>query len=312
LIDVAVAVIQRSDGQVLLTQRQGEQDFAGSWEFPGGKFEANESVEQALARELQEELTITPTASAHLITIPWRYGHKAVRLHVWRVTQWQGDPVPQQGQPMRWVDVSDLSAFDFPPANKGIITALTLTQAYSITGAFADTDELIARVKGALSLGAGIIQFRAKLPIADYVTAAQAILPVVQAAGAKLLLNAPVDVWQQMRSAGLHLSSDKLWALCERPVPKDVLFTASVHNVEQMEQAQLLGVDALLVSPVLPTQSHPDEPALGWQAAAELVARATVPVYALGGVGLSELPQALACGFQGVAGIGSFWKKPIA
>jgi len=312
MIDVAVAVIQRADGQILLTQRKGEQDFAGSWEFPGGKFEIGESIEQALARELHEEIGIEPVVSAHLITIPWRYAHKAVRLHVWRVTQWQDEPVAKENQPMRWFSLSELSGLSFPPANRGIVSALTLPQAYSITGAFADTGELIARVKGALSLGAGIIQLRAKLPVADYLAAAQAILPVVQAAGGHLLLNAPVDVWRQLPQAGLHLSSDKLWALCERPVPKDVLFTASVHNLEQMEQAQLLGVDALLVSPVLPTQSHPDEPALGWQAAAELVAQATVPVYALGGVGLPELSQALACGFQGVAGIGSFWSKPTA
>ncbi len=308
MIDVAVAVIQGDDDQILLTQRKGEQDFAGSWEFPGGKFEIGEDIEHALSRELQEELGITPIASSHLITIAWRYAHKAVRLHVWRVTQWQGEPNAKENQPMSWFSLSALLSLSFPPANKGIISAMTLPQAYSITGAFADTNELIARTRGALSLGATIIQLRAKLAEAEYLAAAQALLPVVQAAGGRLLLNASVDIWRQCPQAGLHLSSDRLWALCERPVPKDVLFTASVHNLEQMEQAQLLGVDALLVSPVLPTQSHPDEPALGWQLASELVAQATVPVYALGGVGLAELPQALAYGFQGVAGIGSFWK----
>jgi 8-oxo-dGTP diphosphatase len=213
---------------------------------------------------------------------------------------------------MRWFSLSELSGLSFPPANKGIVLALTLPQAYSITGAFADTDELVSRVKGALSLGAGIIQLRAKLAEAEYLAAAQVIFPVIHAAGAQLLLNARVDMQKQFPQAGLHVSSDKLWGLCERPVPKDVLFTASVHNLEQMEQAQLLGVDALLLSPVLATQSHPDEPALGWEKAAEWVAQATVPVYALGGVGLSELSQALSCGFQGVAGIGSFWKQSIA
>jgi 8-oxo-dGTP diphosphatase len=311
MIDVAVAVIQGADGQVLLTQRQGNQDFAGSWEFPGGKFESGESVQAALSRELQEELAIKPIESAHLITIPWHYAHKSVSLHVWRVTRWRGEPAAQEKQPMRWFSLSELSGLSFPPANKGIVLALTLPQAYSITGAFIDTDELVSRVKGALSLGAGIIQLRAKLAEAEYLAAAQVIFPVIHAAGAQLLLNARVDMQKQFPQAGLHVSSDKLWGLCERPVPKDVLFTASVHNLEQMEQAQLLGVDALLLSPVLATQSHPDEPALGWEKAAEWVAQATVPVYALGGVGLPELSQALSCGFQGVAGIGSFWKLSV-
>jgi len=312
MIDVAVGVIQRADGQVLLTQRQGNQDFAGSWEFPGGKFESGETAQTALSRELQEELAITPIESSHLITIPWRYAHKAVRLHVWRVTQWRGEPVAQESQPMRWFSLSELSSLPFPPANKGIVLALMLPQAYSITGAFENTEELVSRVKGALSLGAGIIQLRAKLPEAAYLAAAQAIFPVIHDAGAQLLLNARVDVQKRFSQAGLHLSSDQLWGLCERPLPKDVLFTASVHNLAQMEQAQLLGVDALLLSPVLPTKSHPDEQALGWEKAAELVTHATVPVYALGGVGLPELSQALVCGFQGVAGIGSFWTKSIA
>lgn len=311
MIDVAVAVIQRADGQVLLTQRQGNQDFAGSWEFPGGKFEIGETIEQALARELHEEIGIEPVISTHLITIPWRYAHKAVRLHVWRVTQWQGEPVAKENQPMRWFSLSELFTLTFPPANKGIIMALTLPQAYSITGNFADTDELVSRVKGALSLGASIIQLRAKLAEAEYLAAAQVIFPVIHAAGAQLLLNARVDMQKQFPQAGLHVSSDKLWGLCERPVPKDVLFTASVHNLEQMEQAQLLGVDALLLSPILATQSHPDEPTLGWEKAAKWVAQATVPVYALGGVGLPELSQALTCSFQGVAGIGSFWKLSV-
>jgi 8-oxo-dGTP diphosphatase len=133
MIDVAVAVIQRADGKVLLTQRKGEQDFAGSWEFPGGKFEMGETLEQALARELHEEIGIEPVISAHLITIPWRYAHKAVCLHVWRVTRWQGEPIAKENQPMRWFSLSQLSGLSFPPANQGILSELTQQQTDQMT-----------------------------------------------------------------------------------------------------------------------------------------------------------------------------------
>lgn len=307
MINVAVAVIQASDGRVLLTQRRTGQDFAGDWEFPGGKQEPDETIEQALSREVHEEIGLLVTQYAPMMVIPWHYSHKAVRLHVWRVTSWQGHPYPQQGQNMRWFTLDELRLLSMPPANQGIVSALSLPARYAITGKFDDHAALLRGVEHALSLGAGIIQLRAKLQMDAYVALALAIAPVIAEAGAQLLLNASVDVWRRVPNAGMHLTSEQLWSLCERPVPKSVWLSASVHNQEQLQQAQLLGVDMLLLSPVLPTASHPHEPALGWEKAAAMAAEATVPVYALGGVGVAEQSVAQSHGFQGVAGIGAFW-----
>ena len=89
-VDVAVGVLIDADGRFLLTSRPEGKVYAGYWEFPGGKLEAGETVEQALRRELHEELGIT-IGAAH----PWKvelmdYPHARVRLHFCKVYEWQG------------------------------------------------------------------------------------------------------------------------------------------------------------------------------------------------------------------------------
>jgi len=100
--DVAVGVLLQPDGAFLLTSRPQGKVYAGYWEFPGGKLEASESVEQALRRELQEELGITIGAAE-----PWRtqmvdYPHALVRLHFCKVGQWAGVLQMREAQSFAW------------------------------------------------------------------------------------------------------------------------------------------------------------------------------------------------------------------
>lgn len=102
VVDVAVGVLVRSDGAFLLTSRPVGKVYAGYWEFPGGKLEAGESVEQALKRELHEELGIEITA-AH----PWKvemvdYPHALVRLHFCKVFDWTGALQMREAQSFSW------------------------------------------------------------------------------------------------------------------------------------------------------------------------------------------------------------------
>ena len=104
VVDVAVGVLLRPDGAFLLTSRPEGKVYADYWEFPGGKLEAGESVEQALARELHEELGIeVPNTNV----ARWReqlvdYPHALVRLHFCRVTRWQGELQMREGQRFSW------------------------------------------------------------------------------------------------------------------------------------------------------------------------------------------------------------------
>ena len=102
IVDVAVGVLIDSNGRFLLTSRPEGKVYAGWWEFPGGKLEAGESVAEALARELHEELGIV----VHEVR-PWDvtrmdYAHARVRLHFCKVTAWHGDFEMREGQQMAW------------------------------------------------------------------------------------------------------------------------------------------------------------------------------------------------------------------
>jgi 8-oxo-dGTP diphosphatase len=100
--DVAVGVLYQQDGRFLMTSRVAGQPYAGYWEFPGGKLEPGETAEQALVRELQEELEVTPTKWDFLGLLNLDYPHAKVRLHVFRVNAWQGVLSPCLGQQMSW------------------------------------------------------------------------------------------------------------------------------------------------------------------------------------------------------------------
>ncbi|MBX3635590.1 MAG: NUDIX domain-containing protein [Rubrivivax sp.] len=103
-VDVAVGVLIAPDQRFLLTSRPAGKVYAGWWEFPGGKFEPGESVQQALVRELHEELGITIATGA---VQPWQqeivdYPHALVRLHFCKVFQWSGAFEMREGQAMAW------------------------------------------------------------------------------------------------------------------------------------------------------------------------------------------------------------------
>lgn len=122
--EVAVGVVVRADGSFLLGQRPDGKPYAGYWEFPGGKIEVGETVAQALARELDEELGIAVHACA-----PWRvlehdYPHAYVRLHFYKVTDWSGDPVGREGQAFCWATVP-VAVAPLLPATVPVVAWLT-------------------------------------------------------------------------------------------------------------------------------------------------------------------------------------------
>lgn len=120
---VAAAIVERG-GCYLVTRRQPGIHLEGFWEFPGGKCEAGEAIEACLARELREELDVRATVGAVVLTTSHDYGDRRVELH-FLACAIDGDPVPQQGQELRWVARGDLAALPFPPADVELIRMLT-------------------------------------------------------------------------------------------------------------------------------------------------------------------------------------------
>ena len=123
IVEVAVGVIKR-DNKIYISKRADDLHQGGKWEFPGGKREVNETIEQTLTRELSEEIGIQVTQQSPFMLIEHDYGDKKVRLDVRLVENFEGVPSHLEGQKSQWVDINDLSQFTFPDANKVIIDKL--------------------------------------------------------------------------------------------------------------------------------------------------------------------------------------------
>lgn len=123
-VEVAVGVLRRADGALLFAQRPEGKPYAGWWEFPGGKVEAGESVEQALSRELQEELGIVIERSEPLEMVEFSYPHARVRLHFRCVTQWRGEPQSREGQALSWQKPDAVAIGPLLPASVPVIERL--------------------------------------------------------------------------------------------------------------------------------------------------------------------------------------------
>ena len=124
VVHVAVGVLVDSEGRVLIARRAPSSHQGGLWEFPGGKVEAHETVADALARELAEELGIKVLSTAPLLQISHAYKEKAVLLDVHRVIEWLEEPRGCEGQPLAWVMPSSLNDYHFPEANRAIVSRL--------------------------------------------------------------------------------------------------------------------------------------------------------------------------------------------
>ncbi|MBL8260513.1 MAG: 8-oxo-dGTP diphosphatase MutT [Candidatus Competibacteraceae bacterium] len=124
VVRVAVGIISDAAGAVLIARRHPQAHQGGLWEFPGGKIEPNETVDDALRRELEEELGIRLQTAEPWLQISHAYADKTVLLEVWRVTRYRGEPQGREGQPLRWAQAADLRAFAFPAADEPIIARL--------------------------------------------------------------------------------------------------------------------------------------------------------------------------------------------
>lgn len=122
-IEVAVGVIKRNN-LYYMTKRLANVHQGGKWEFPGGKVESEESPENALKRELKEEVDIEVVSQSALITINHDYGDKQVILYVYIVDAFNGEPAAQEGQKEGWFSFEELVKLDLPAANQNIINAL--------------------------------------------------------------------------------------------------------------------------------------------------------------------------------------------
>lgn len=124
LLTVVAGILRRRDGQVLIAERIGDSPFAGLWEFPGGKVAGGESLNDALRRELREELGVRIRAWSHLMRLDHRYADRRVNIDFFLVDRWQGSPLGLDGQSLRWVPPPELDPDELLPADAPVVDAL--------------------------------------------------------------------------------------------------------------------------------------------------------------------------------------------
>lgn len=128
MIDVVGAAIVR-DGRVLCAKRDAKRQLAGRWEFPGGKIEAGESCEEALAREIREELGCEVAVGEHICTSEHEYPFGRVRLAVYWCRLETGEPSASEHQELRWVEPGEMPSLTWPPADEAAVRIISETTA---------------------------------------------------------------------------------------------------------------------------------------------------------------------------------------
>jgi len=299
VIEVAAAVIQRPDGRLLLAQRPAGKVYAGYWEFPGGKIEAGEPADRALARELHEELGIDVRVSYPWITREYVYPHGHVRLNFFRVLEWSGEPHPREDQAIAWQALGAAMVSPMLPANAPVLASLALPHEYAVTDAARlGTAEMLARLERRLAQGLKLVQIREPgLDPAARETFTTQALGLAKRYGCKVLVKTP-----HADADGVHYTAAELARLGQRPAAG--LAAASCHTRAELEQAMRLGLDFAVLGPVL-EKSGADP--LGWQRFAHLVRGASIPVYAIGGLKPADMHEAWRAGAHGLAMIRGSW-----
>ena len=297
---------------MLLSRRPDHAHQGGLWEFPGGKLEPGEPVEAGLARELAEELGVTPTLMRRLIRVRHRYPDREVLLDVWRVDAWRGEPEGREGQAIEWVAPGDLPERALPAADLPVALAVRLPPACLITPepepgpALSRFLESLVR---SLEAGVRLVQLRVRsLAPAPLRALAREALAVCRERGAWMLVNGDPELAEAVGADGVHLPARALATLRERPFGPGRWVGASCHDERELDRAQALGVDFVVLSPVRETASHPGARPLGWERYGSLAGQANRPVYALGGLTPADLPLAWSHGAQGIAAIRSLWR----
>jgi 8-oxo-dGTP diphosphatase len=250
-------------------------------------------------RELREELGIEVREATPWITRVYTYTHATVRLHFFRVSAWEGEPQPLEDQAIEWQRVDSPDVAPMLPANAPVLAALALPGVMVVSNAAAHGIEEWIQALAARTLEERmLVQIREKGANRQQV---QHLLSRARARaepfGSRIVVNSDCGSFPQ--GGGVHLTSRALMAATERPEAS--LLGASCHDEAELDQAERLRVDYVVLGPVKETASHPGAPVLGWQRFAQLARERPMPIYAIGGLTRADLAEARRHGAHGVA-----------
>lgn len=307
-IHVVAGVITDARGRILLARRAPGRELAGLWEFPGGKVDPGETPEAALARELDEELGIEVEVGAPLMVVPHRTPSRRLQLDVRHIRAWRGTPKGCEGQALAWVQPQRLARYDMPAPDHPVVAALLQPDRCLVTPQpGVDDGAWLDALAASLANGVARVQFRMHgVADARRRRLLEGAARLCETAGARLLVNGDASLAREV-GLGLHLPAARLRDCKTRPLPAGQLLSASCHDADELALAEALGCDFAIVGPVLATPSHPGQPGIGWARFEALRERVSLPLYAIGGLGVDDIATARSHGAQGVAAIRGLW-----
>ena len=231
-LHIAVGVLIDAQGRALIAERRVGTAGAGKWEFPGGKRVSGETIEQALARELDEELGVQTGKLRPMLRFQHDYTARRVLLDIWQVLDWTGEAYGREGQTLVWCEPEQLLSYDLLSANKHIVDAIRLPATYVITPEpESNKSGFLRTAKAAAEAGERLFRLRAwNLSDQAYEALASDLVKMLNGYGASLMLDRSAEMVKRVGAAGLHLSASAL-AECEaRPVPTAAWFAVSCRR----------------------------------------------------------------------------------
>lgn len=307
-IYVVAGVLRDVRGRILLARRTEGRDLAGAWEFPGGKVEPGESAWQALERELFEELGVRIGEIEPLISVPQRYDNKNIVLDVYIVLTFIGKPTGREKQALAWSPMEKLNSYPMPSADKPVVAALTQPNVLAITPEFyGDKRNFISAIEQQLASGIRLIQLRCRaLAPKKLKELALDIRTLCREYGGRLYINEDIALAKTL-DCPVHLKSKQLMQADIEVLLAGHPFSAACHDIDQLKLAERLAASYVSLGPVLKTPSHPEAEGMGWSGFTKLRDEVSLPIFAIGGLGVGDIADARRHGAQGVAGISQLW-----
>lgn len=296
VVNVAIALLFHQ-AKVLVGWRTAKQHQGNKYEFPGGKVEQGETAEQACRREVFEEVGVDLEQWHSFDIIQHEYDDIVVNLHLFYASVLTAQLQDIQ-QPWAWYRRDQLRNLNFPKANQAIIERLYWSPYIKISENLNEIQQIAPET---------LLYWRIDELGEDQL---QQLKQLNSTQLAKLIVN--VDLWNMLpieiktQIFTIHFKQYQVIQLNTQKLPHGVRCLAACHDLAALQQAQQVGCEAVFLSPVLATESHPDTATLGWAQFSDLAAHSTIPVFALGGLKPNDLTFAQQHHAYGVAGIRAF------
>ncbi len=291
-IHVAIAILFHQN-QVLVGWREAKQHQGNKYEFPGGKVEQGEQPVEACRREVQEEVGIDLEHWHAFDFISHEYEDVIVNLHVFHASV-SASQLSGIRKPWSWYAREQLSSLNFPKANQSMLQKLQWPQRIKIAEDLATLQQLDPDQ---------MLYWRVEITPERVMQLQQLPIELLS----KLIINQ--ELWSQLNELQqqtirtLHLKQSQLVALQAGQLLRGYRYIAACHDLATLQQAEQIGCEAALLSPVLATPTHPGTETLGWEQFQQLATQVQIPVFALGGLKTEDLSYAQGRHAYGIAGI---------